>query len=154
MMNMRTIAKKWIVLLACAFSCAGYAQTPVTATAGMSDLNTLLSPHRATAPGQAATPLPDGSWLLTGGQGSAGSASAAATIVNPAGLSNTLVAQLLQPRSGHSATLLPSGVVLILGGTDANGNVISTAEQYDPTTGVFTALGNLGVIPRTGHSAT
>jgi RHS repeat-associated protein len=45
-------------------------------------------------------------------------------------------------------------MVLILGGTDANGNVVPTAEQFDPASGAFIALGDQGLIARTGHTAT
>jgi hypothetical protein len=120
-------------------SYTSYAQTSAPpATPG--SLVSLLAPHPATAPGQAATQLADGTWLLTGGQNNNGAASATAWLVNPAtGQTTALATPLLQPRTGHSATLLPSGKVLLLGGTDANGNVIATAEQYDPATAQFTA---------------
>jgi len=127
---------------------------PTLSPPGSGDLQSILAPHPATLTGQAATQLPNGSWLMTGGQSGGVLALPIAVIVDTAGKSITLSAQLVQARANHSATLLPSGVVLILGGTDAKGNVISTAEQFDPASGVFTSLGNLGLIARTGHTTT
>jgi hypothetical protein len=52
------------------------------------------------------------------------------------------------PRSEHTATLLPNGKVLIAGGS---GN--SSAELYDPSTGIFAATGSM-TAARIGHAAT
>ena len=55
-------------------------------------------------------------------------------------------------RSGATTTLLQNGTVLIAGGQDPSG-VVATAEIYNPSTGVFTATGNMST-PRSQHRAT
>lgn len=80
-----------------------------------------------------------------------------ARIVNTTTAGETaLPSGLRLARSGHTATLLPDGSVLILGGTDASGTVIPTAERFTPTStaGTFENVGDLGLIARSGHTAT
>ena len=67
-------------------------------------------------------------------------------------------ANIASPRIGATATLLPNGAVLITGGgTAINSGVCSgatnTAEVYDPTTGVTTALGSNMFEARCLHTA-
>jgi hypothetical protein len=59
---------------------------------------------------------------------------------------------MLEPRSGHTATLLPNGRVLIAGGMRRNQDFYRSAELFDPTTGKFSATGEMQVA-RVGHVA-
>jgi galactose oxidase-like protein len=54
----------------------------------------------------------------------------------------------------HATTLLSDGTVLITGGVDHSGTVQSSAEIYDPATGITTVLSNTMNMPRDGHTAT
>jgi hypothetical protein len=59
-------------------------------------------------------------------------------------------------RREDTVTVLPNGKVLILGGLNSNSlpaSALSTAELYDPATGVFTATGNM-TTPRDLATAT
>ncbi|WP_140630132.1 kelch repeat-containing protein [Methylibium rhizosphaerae] len=104
--------------------------------------------------GQSATQLADGSWLLTGGEGTGSASLGHAWIVKPDGVKLPLPQGLQRPRSGHSATLLADGRVLVLGGTGADGDVVAQAEVFDPTTGQFALLPTPGLLARAQHSAT
>jgi len=81
---------------------------------------------------------------------SAGSVSGSATLtVRPTGSVST--GNLNTARELHTATLLNNGMVLIAGGF--NGIYLTSAELYDPGTGVFSYTGNLNMA-RCEHTAT
>lgn len=95
-----------------------------------------------------ATLLSNGKVLLAGGmtQVVGSVATMTADLYDPA--TNTFLATgpMLTPRLYHTATPLGSGAVLIAGGTTsepATGTGETTAELYDPATGVFTMTGSL-----------
>ena len=104
------------------------------------------------APGQCAALLPNGSWLLAGGDGSA---AAKASIFDPVTQKVVpLPSGLVAPRAYGSATVLPDGSVLILGGVGIDGATVSIAELFDPTAQTFKSIGDSGLLPRSHHTAT
>src|SRR4051794_22487349 len=103
--------------------------------------------------GQSATQLPDGRWLLIGGQGPNGMLATGA-IVDPAtGSTTPLNGVLAVARAGHTATVLPDGSVLIAGGRNG-ADMVPTAELFDPATTTFMPLPMIGSVSRAGHTAT
>jgi len=104
--------------------------------------------------GQSKTLMPDGHWLILGGEGAKGTVGTA-TIEDPAtGVVSPLLSSLLRPRAWHTATLLPNGVVFIFGGLGGDGKVVTTAEIFDPATRQFQPLATPGLTPRARHTAT
>jgi hypothetical protein len=92
--------------------------------------------------------LHDGTVLITGGTSTA-TTYVTAEIVNPSTGPATATTALTTTnlavgRQEHSSTTLSDGRVLLVGGA-AGGTVIpqTTAEIYDPSTGVFTATGSM-----------
>jgi RHS repeat-associated protein len=122
-------------------------------------LNSLISRRSAeqsTAPlaGQTATLLPDGRWLLVGGQADDGPVTVA-SIKASSGESVTIPSATLHTaRAWHTATMLPNGTVLIWGGQGEDGKIVDTAEIYDPQTQSFETITSGGLIPRLYHTAT
>jgi len=103
-------------------------------------------------PGQSATQLPDGRWLMLGGEGAL--LGKAHLLDTTTGQTVALPAALSTPRAFHSATLLADGRVLVLGGLSADGTIVRGAEVFDPATQRFAALPDTGLIPRARHTAT
>jgi hypothetical protein len=95
-----------------------------------------------------ATLLMDGRVLAVGGY-------LEAQLYDPATGVWTLTGSNLQPRNNHTVTRLNDGTVLVAGGLITQPRNISTntAEIYDPTSGMWSAVGNLNV-GRYSHTAT
>ena len=102
-----------------------------TLDAGFTDVGKL--PPNAGLTDFAATPLPDGRVLLTGGRTATGTVTDTAFIarLDPIDGSVDVVAtdHMSVHRAGHSATLLCDGTVLISGGT---ADPTAPAERYNP----------------------
>jgi len=100
-----------------------------------------------------ATLLQDGRILVVGGRSTfpADTPLAGAELYNPATNTWSATGNLNQARRSHTAVLLDNGKVLIVGGTGAG--VLSSAEVYDPATGLFSLAGSSMGSPRTGHTA-
>ena len=105
----------------------------------------------ATLPGESATRLPNGNWLLLGGESKNGVVGTAVLASQYVSSAVKLPQTLNIPRAWHTATVLPNGMALVLGGTDASGKVAS-AEVFDPSSLTF-HLQTVNVIPRSHHAA-
>lgn len=123
---------------------------PMTSTTAL--FNALSKAQPNVQPGQSATQLADGRWLIMGG--AKGMASSQAQLIDASGKASMLPAAMSIARSEHTATLMPDGSVWILGGQDASGKVLSTAERFDPGSGSFTSLGEIGLLARARHTST
>ena len=72
--------------------------------------------------GSTRTLLPDGRWLLVGGQDRSGRVQPTLSVVNPTtGEITDLDVSLRYPRAGHPTTVLPDGTAVILGGIGEDG---------------------------------
>ena len=90
-----------------------------------------VTPPAPILDGQSATLLPDGTWLLLGGQGKGGAVASASIANVRSGTAKSLSYGLAFARAWHTATLLPDGTVLIAGGTGADGSFVSQPEILD-----------------------
>ena len=111
-----------------------------------------LTPHLEREPGMqnqrvghTATVLANGKVLVTGGWSDKGLTTA--ELYDPATGSFVKARSMLGPRTSHTATLLANGKVLIAGGHDGSkspelGAAATTAELYNPETGLFEKTGS------------
>lgn len=115
--------------------------------------------------GQAATVMPNGTVLVTGGSTDMGFATTGAEIFDPAiNRWQSATWPMATPRYRHTATLLPDGKVLLLGGYSTqpqpSGGFVHPESQLLTTSEIFDLRGNILVrvgysrIPRLDHTAT
>ena len=102
----------------------------------------------------AATLLGNGKVLITGGLTASNVVTATAELYDPASNTFSATGSMADARLYHTSTLLPDGTVLITGGsTNTSGSgEMASAELYDPSSGTFSAVGNM-TTPRTLHGA-
>jgi N-acetylneuraminic acid mutarotase len=102
--------------------------------------------------GHAATLLPNGKVLVTGGSDDSGVVLRSAQLYDPATRAWTAAASMRAARARHTALLLASGKVLVIGGRDGSSNLAST-ELYDPVRNTWSAAASMR-LARAGHSTT
>lgn len=100
----------------------------------------------------AATRLPNGNVLATGGYAGSGVTNSA-MIFDPATNAWTAAASMLAGRSDHTATVLLNGKVLVIGGQQDILTALASAEIYDPATNTWQAAASMSTA-RVRHSAT
>ena len=104
-----------------------------------------------------ATLLNNGLVLVAGGKKTDGSPMSTAELFDPNTKSFKPTGSMETERVYHASTLLSGGKVLVTGGLNLNGGLsgipVATAEEFDPTTGIFSPTDNLG-LPRFFHTST
>jgi cysteine-rich repeat protein len=125
------------VLVTGGFNVSSELYDPATKTFSLTGRN--LGTHR----GHTATRLKNGQVLIAGGTASTTRPSAELYLPEPGTWQAT--GRLNTPRFNHAAVLLPDGRVLVAGGFDkeSSGTPQTSAELYDPATGVWSTTGGL-----------
>jgi RHS repeat-associated protein len=141
-----------IVFCSLLVNVAQAADTESTTSAPTALLTAPLAEPPATVPGQTATLLPDGRWLMIGGEVS-GQLSNRIEFKSST-QEEAFPATLFQARRGHTATVLPTGAVLVVGGTGSDGELIQNVELIDLGEGAVIELASTGLGARTQHTAT
>lgn len=103
-----------------------------------------------------ATLLATGNVIVVGGENATGISTNRTELYNPTSGTWTLSGNVSTGRLEHTATLLMNGNLLIAGGTKVTSTtttILSSAELYNPTTGIWTKTGSM-TNARTGHAAT
>ncbi len=98
--------------------------------------------------GHVAVPLRDGRVLLIGGVGEGWTFLSSAEIYDPASASFAPTGSMRVPRESHAAVALEDGRVLVVGGHQgrrASIQLYTSAEMYDPATGLFSPAGDMNV---------
>ncbi|QRK04291.1 kelch repeat-containing protein [Archangium violaceum] len=99
----------------------------------------------------AATSLPSGKVLVTGGLSNAGWSNTA-EVFDPATGTWTSAGTMSQPRGNHTMTVLGSGKVLVVGGHSTTGET-SSVDVYDPEKNEWSPAAPMP-LARAGHTAT
>jgi RHS repeat-associated protein len=141
-----------VTATACIVATSHIARADSSPSLSIGEAGVFENTHPAAAPGQQTTLLPDGRWLLTGGEIESEPSNRIAVYSNSQ--TTLLPATLISARSGHSATVLTNGTVFIFGGTGADGRLVQGAEIFDPVHGTVTPQSAAGLTARTQHSAT
>jgi RHS repeat-associated protein len=98
--------------------------------------------------------LPDGRWLIVGGDSRTGPQSSIAIFDPNDGFISTLSARLREDRAGHTVTVDADGSVLIIGGRNATGDLLGRIERFDMTSLSVSTVPGLELTPRADHSVT
>ncbi len=140
----------WTLFIAAWCVIAGAWAPEAALAAGIPDM-----PATATAPGQSSTLMPDGRWLLVGGDTDGLRATALLRDVSTTPAKETAVnGHLVVPRAWHTATLLPNGNVLIVGGVDSANQTVDKVELFNTATQSFELLASVAALSRSHHTAT
>lgn len=102
-------------------------------------------------PGQSATLLSNGRWLLLGGQSPTGPVNRASIFDPHTGAIIPLSSRLHQARTWHTATMLPDGTVFVFGGIGSNGQVLASGELFNPENQTFALLPDVCCLSARAH---